>query len=277
MTGFCAARRRGPAWRRDVQAFGERGERRDARRHRDDLAVEEHVRRTASAEAGELGEGHRSRRVSVREVRRSRPSRDVGEHPHAVPLDLVRPVRRRPGTGRRGVASMGRMGASCPHRKPRLDDVIAAREADPCGDLEGRRLLRAGQRAGPALLGDREPRRAVPPGPPRRTAGASSTSGSAAIDGEQVPYDDIAKGYETEDGQMVVLTDEDLDEPAGEQQPRDRGREVRAGRPDRPDAAARSPTTSSRTRPRPSPTRCCATRSRGRPDGPGHRVASAPG
>jgi len=31
-----------------------------------------------------------------------------------------------------------------------------------------------------------------------------------SIDGEQVSYDDIAKGYETEDGQMVVLTDEDL-------------------------------------------------------------------
>jgi len=31
-----------------------------------------------------------------------------------------------------------------------------------------------------------------------------------SIDGQQVSYDDIAKGYETEDGQMVVLTDEDL-------------------------------------------------------------------
>ena len=31
-----------------------------------------------------------------------------------------------------------------------------------------------------------------------------------SVDGEQVAYDDIAKGYETEDGQMVVLTDEDL-------------------------------------------------------------------
>jgi DNA end-binding protein Ku len=31
-----------------------------------------------------------------------------------------------------------------------------------------------------------------------------------SIDGEQVAYDDIAKGYETDDGQMVVLTDEDL-------------------------------------------------------------------
>ena len=31
-----------------------------------------------------------------------------------------------------------------------------------------------------------------------------------SIDGEQVSYDDIAKGYETDDGQMVVLTDEDM-------------------------------------------------------------------
>ena len=33
-----------------------------------------------------------------------------------------------------------------------------------------------------------------------------------SIDSQQVSYDDIAKGYETEDGQMVVLTDEDLAE-----------------------------------------------------------------
>ncbi len=31
-----------------------------------------------------------------------------------------------------------------------------------------------------------------------------------SIDGKQVSYDDIARGYETEDGQMVVLTDEDM-------------------------------------------------------------------
>ncbi|MGZ4635875.1 non-homologous end joining protein Ku [Oryzihumus sp.] len=31
-----------------------------------------------------------------------------------------------------------------------------------------------------------------------------------SIDGEQVSYDDIAKGYETEDGQIVVLTDDDM-------------------------------------------------------------------
>ena len=31
-----------------------------------------------------------------------------------------------------------------------------------------------------------------------------------AIDGEEVEYADIAKGYETEDGDMVILTDDDL-------------------------------------------------------------------
>lgn len=33
-----------------------------------------------------------------------------------------------------------------------------------------------------------------------------------SIDGEEVAYDDIAKGYQTEDGQVVVITDEDLRE-----------------------------------------------------------------
>jgi DNA end-binding protein Ku len=33
-----------------------------------------------------------------------------------------------------------------------------------------------------------------------------------SVDGEEVPYDEIAKGYETADGRMVILTDEDLAE-----------------------------------------------------------------
>lgn len=33
-----------------------------------------------------------------------------------------------------------------------------------------------------------------------------------SIDGEEVPYADIAKGFETEDGEMVVLTDDDFAE-----------------------------------------------------------------
>lgn len=31
-----------------------------------------------------------------------------------------------------------------------------------------------------------------------------------SIDGDEVPYAEIAKGYETEDGDMVILTDEDM-------------------------------------------------------------------
>jgi DNA end-binding protein Ku len=33
-----------------------------------------------------------------------------------------------------------------------------------------------------------------------------------SIDGEEVPYSDIAKGYETDDGEMVILDDDDLAE-----------------------------------------------------------------
>ena len=31
-----------------------------------------------------------------------------------------------------------------------------------------------------------------------------------SLDGEEVAYADIAKGYETEDGEMVILTDDDI-------------------------------------------------------------------
>ena len=78
-------------------------------------------------------------------------------------------------------------------------------------DLEGRGLVRAGQRAGQALYSATEEHDIrVPPGAPRATAAGSGTSGSASIDGEEVAYDDIAKGYESGDGRMVILTDEDF-------------------------------------------------------------------
>ena len=57
-----------------------------------------------------------------------------------------------------------------------------------------------------------------------------------SIDGEEIAYADIAKGYETEDGEMVILTDEDMERAALDVLARDRGREVRAHRADRPDA-----------------------------------------
>ena len=34
---------------------------------------------------------------------------------------------------------------------------------------------------------------------------------TCSIDGEEVPYDQIAKGYESPDGRLVILTDEDFD------------------------------------------------------------------
>ena len=44
----------------------------------------------------------------------------------------------------------------------------------------------------------------------REDAGRIKYQRVCSIDGDQVSYDDIAKGYETQDGRIVVLTDEDL-------------------------------------------------------------------
>jgi DNA end-binding protein Ku len=44
----------------------------------------------------------------------------------------------------------------------------------------------------------------------REDGGRIKYKRTCAIDGEEVSYDDIAKGYETEDGDMVVLTDDDF-------------------------------------------------------------------
>ena len=83
-----------------------------------------------------------------------------------------------------------------------------------------------------------------------------------SLDGEEVAYADIAKGYETEDGEMVILTDDDLAELPLDLVARDRGGEVRARATRSTRCCSRSPTTSSRRRPAPSPTRCCARRCR---------------
>jgi DNA end-binding protein Ku len=44
----------------------------------------------------------------------------------------------------------------------------------------------------------------------REDGGRIKYKRTCSIDGEEVSYDDIAKGYETEDGDMVVLTDDDF-------------------------------------------------------------------
>ena len=86
-----------------------------------------------------------------------------------------------------------------------------------------------------------------------------------SIDGEEVAYADIAKGYETEDGQMVILDDDDLAElPASSS--REISVEKFVPRDQIDPIGSRSPTTSSPTRPPRSPTPCCGRRSR-RPTG----------
>ena len=83
-----------------------------------------------------------------------------------------------------------------------------------------------------------------------------------SIDGEEVAYADIAKGYETDDGEMVILDDDDLAElPANSSReisvekfvPSDQIDPMHAGEVLLPRA---------REERRSSPTRCCATRSR---------------
>ena len=44
----------------------------------------------------------------------------------------------------------------------------------------------------------------------REDGGRIKYKRTCSIDGEEVSYDDIAKGFETEDGDMVVLTDDDF-------------------------------------------------------------------
>ena len=71
----------------------------------------------------------------------------------------------------------------------------------------------------------------------REDGGRIKYKRTCSIDGEEVSYDDIAKGYETEDGDMVVLTDDDFADLPSTSVQGDRRDEVRPRRPDRPDVA----------------------------------------
>ena len=60
---------------------------------------------------------------------------------------------------------------------------------------------------------------------------------TCSIDGQPVEYKDLAKAYETDTGQVVIMDDVRLRGPAGARRARDRGARVRPERPGRPDAA----------------------------------------
>ena len=127
------------------------------------------------------------------------------------------------------------------------------------GDLEGRGLLRPGERAGAAVLGDREPRRAVPSGAPR----------GRRPDQVQAHLLDRRRGGVVRRHRQG-LRDRGrrhgrahrrrLRRPAEQVVQGDRRDEVRPGRPDRPDVARQELLPRARQVRRPSRTSCCATR-----------------
>src|ERR1022692_4853331 len=46
----------------------------------------------------------------------------------------------------------------------------------------------------------------------REDGGRIKYKRTCSIDGEEVSYDEIAKGYESSDGQVVILTDDDFEQ-----------------------------------------------------------------
>ena len=120
--------------------------------------------------------------------------------------------------------------------------------------------LRLVARAREGLLGDRVQDRPLPAGPRARRR-AHRAPARLPKEGEEVPYDEIVKGYEVSEGEFV-----ELDEGRG------RGRRRRAQQADRrsrtSSTRARStrssstrPTTSARATTARTPTGCCTTRS----------------
>ena len=78
-------------------------------------------------------------------------------------------------------------------------------------DLERRDLLRTGERADQALLRGVPQDRAVQPAQRRRPATASCRSASDPETGDEVPFDQIVKGFELTKDRYVVITPDELD------------------------------------------------------------------
>ena len=156
-----------------------------------DLAVEQHV-------GGEVDESGELREVG-RDVAAAAGAQvetavaDVGEQPHAVPLDLVDPT----GTGRE-VARGGEHGLH--------PAMLAPMRAMWSGAVS------FGLVSVPVKLYSATTNHDV------RFHQVHATDGGrikykrvCTVDGEEVEYADIVKGYETDDGELITLTDEDLD------------------------------------------------------------------
>ena len=208
------------------------------------------------ARPAQLGEGNRDVALGAAGQAHGGVA-DVGNDAHTVPLDLVHPL----GTGRHpaaGVASMGRMGPflfSCePSGKARSPS-----DSSTCRSASSRR---------PRTTTCSSARST------RRTAGASATNASAPSTARRWPTPTSPRAYEAADGQMVVLSDEDMKSLPVAVDQGDLDREVRALRADRP-AAARQVLLPRARQDRPQALRAAARRPReGRPDGTRHGVSA---
>jgi DNA end-binding protein Ku len=156
-----------------------------------DLAVEQHV-------GGELRQARELREVggdvaAAAGAQVDAAVADVGEQPHAVPLDLVDPT----GTGWE-VARGGEHGLH--------PAMLAPMRAMWSGAVS------FGLVSVPVKLYSATTNHDV------RFHQVHATDGGrikyrrvCTVDGEEVEYADIVKGYETDDGELITLTDEDLD------------------------------------------------------------------
>ena len=190
---------------------------------------------------------------------------DVDEHAHAVPLDLVQPLR----AGRDAVGLAGEHRAHACSLAPAAPQPRHPRGETAVGGDGYRRLMRAiwkgavsfGLVSVPVkLYAATESHDVSFRQVHAKDGGRIKYQRVCSLDGEEVAYADIAKGYETEDGEMVILTDDDMAAAAVDVVAGDRGGEVRARASRSTRCSSRSPTTSSPRAPAPSPTRCCARR-----------------
>ena len=163
----------------------------------DDLAVDQQV---ALAERGraELGPGDGD--VVVVAAEHPEPAvTDLGQRAHAVPLDLVHPLLAAGHVGALG----GEHRTHGVHPSPYAAPMRAIwKGAVSFGLVSVPVKLYAATESHDVSF------RQVH----AKDGGRIKYQRVCSIDGEEVPYSDIAKGYETEDGEMVILDDDDFAE-----------------------------------------------------------------
>src|SRR5690606_22061855 len=190
--------------RRDgaVHPLGQRREAGHAVLQQHDLAVEQHVRHEVG-ERRELGEAGRD--VALAATGEPHPAvGDVGEQPHAVPLHLEQPFR---------AAREGTWGGEHGQHAAMLAPELAKR-----GGTGARMRAMWSGAVSFGLVSVPVKAYAATSSHDIRFHQVHAADGgrirykrTCSIDGEEVDYADIVKGYETEDGELIILDEEDLD------------------------------------------------------------------